>query len=160
MIIGDPNVLLTRPPKLWVGDKQSPEGFYFVKPSALNPYSQFHLSFNLGYPNAYDRANGRTGSDLMVHGNCVSMGCYAMTDRKIEEIWTLIDAAFRGGQKFFRVHAFPFKMNEKNMKKYRDHDWIDFWRNLKEGYDYFENKKIPPDITVKNKQYFMNDDKN
>ncbi len=84
-------------PKLRQGDGQAPEGFYFVTPGRMNPYSRYHLAFNLGYPNAYDRAHGRTGSALMVHGDCVSIGCYAMTDRGIEEIYTLADAALRGG---------------------------------------------------------------
>ena len=102
-------------PKLQQGDWQAPEGFYFVRPRQMNPSSRFHLSFNLGYPNAYDRAHGRTGDFLMVHGRCVSVGCYAMTDPVIDEIWTLADAAFRGGQPFFRVHIFPFRMTPENM---------------------------------------------
>src|SRR6266516_5598597 len=85
-------------PKLREGDSQSPEGFYFGGPPQLNPASRFHLSFNLGYPNAFDRANGRTGGALMVHGDCVSVGCYAMTNEWIEEIYTMTDAALRGGQ--------------------------------------------------------------
>jgi len=92
-------------PKLREGDRQSPEGFYFVTPSRMNPNSRFHLSFNLGYPNRYDQAHKRTGSALMVHGNRVSIGCFAMTDPKIEEIYCLADAALRNGQKFFRVLA-------------------------------------------------------
>jgi len=103
-------------PKLREGDNQSPEGFYFVTPERLNPASRFHLSFNLGFPNRYDRAHGRTGSYLMVHGDCVSIGCYAITDEKIEEIFALTDAAFRNGQRFFRVHVFPFRMTEEKIK--------------------------------------------
>nr|BAM62589.1 carbohydrate degrading protein [uncultured microorganism] len=140
-------------PKIKVGDLQSPEGFYFVKPRQLNPSSQFHLSFNLGYPNAYDRAHGRTGSALMVHGNCVSIGCYAMTDNKIEEIYTLVDASFRNGQSFFRAHVFPFRMTEENMIKHKSSKWYSFWDNLKEGYDIFERDKRPPNVTVNNKRY-------
>ncbi|TNF43214.1 MAG: hypothetical protein EP216_04205, partial [Epsilonproteobacteria bacterium] len=74
-------------PKLQEGDRQAPEGFYKVKKHHLNPNSKYHLSFNLGFPNEYDLAHERTGSYLMVHGNCVSDGCYAMTDEKIEEIY-------------------------------------------------------------------------
>lgn len=140
-------------PKIRVGDLQSPEGFYFVKPRQLNPSSRFHLSFNIGYPNAYDRAYGRTGSALMVHGNCVSIGCYAMTDKKIEEIYTIADEALRNGQPFFRVHIFPFRMTDRNMKKHEGSKWYDFWKNLKEGYDMFEAEKKPPNVTVKNKRY-------
>ena len=119
----------------------------------MNPNSRFHLSFNLGYPNAYDRAHGRTGSALMVHGANVSIGCFAMTDPKIEEIYALCDAALRNGQAFFRVHSFPFRMTQPNMDKHRDSRWFDFWNNLKTGYDWFEKNGNPPDDSVKDKRY-------
>lgn len=144
-------------PKLREGYHQSPEGFYFVTPERLNPVSQFHLSFNLGFPNQYDRAHRRTSSYLMVHGNCVSVGCYAMTDEKIEEIFTLANAAFRNGQKFFRVHVFPFRMTEETMEAARESKWYAFWRNLKEGFDSFERTRRPPDAIVHNKRYVFRD---
>lgn len=140
-------------PKEKQGDGQAPEGFYWVGPRQMNPYSQFHLSFDLGYPNAYDRAYRRTGSALMVHGNCVSIGCYAMTDAGIEEIYTLADAALRGGQPFFRVHAFPFRMSGQNLERHAGSTWLDFWRNLAEGYARFEADGRPPDAGVREKRY-------
>ncbi len=141
-------------PKVKRGDGKAPEGFYFVRPASLNPVSNFHLSFNLGYPNSYDRYHGRTGSALMVHGSCVSIGCYAMTDSGIEEIYTLVDAALRNGQPFFRVHIFPFKMNAKSMEKHKENKWYEFWSNLKEGYDFFENNnKLPPNVKVLSGKY-------
>ena len=140
-------------PKLREGDWQSPEGFYFVKPGQLNPRSRFHLSFNLGYPNAYDRHHGRTGSALMVHGDCVSIGCYAMTDPVIEEIYTVMVAAFEQGQPFVRVHVFPFRMNAHNMQAHADHRWIEFWRNLKVGHDYFIDHGRPPNVEVTGGRY-------
>ncbi|MCB1214543.1 MAG: murein L,D-transpeptidase [Deltaproteobacteria bacterium] len=148
-------------PKTKKGDGQAPEGFYFVGPQQLNPNSQFHLSFNLGYPNAYDRAYVRTGSALMVHGNCVSIGCYAMTDEKIEEIYTISQAALKKGQDFFRVHIFPFKMTQENLKRHQASPWYNFWTNLKEGYDFFEkDKKSPPEVKVKNKKYVFEKENN
>ncbi len=140
-------------PKLHEGDCQAPEGFYFVPPSRMNPNSRFHLSFNLGYPNKYDRALGRTGSALMVHGNKVSIGCFAMTDSKVEEIYALTDVALRNGQKFFRVHVFPFRMTERRMKEAQSDQWYSFWKNLKEGYDFFEKTRIPPNVLVKDRKY-------
>jgi len=140
-------------PKQKEGDRQSPEGFYYVTKSRLNPNSRFHLSFNLGYPNRYDRAHGRTGSFLMVHGNCVSIGCYAMTDSKIEEIYELVEQALTQGQKIVRVHAFPFRMTVENMQRHYEDKWYYFWENLKEGYDWFEGYKIPPNVKVKQKIY-------
>jgi len=142
-------------PKMRLDDCQSPEGFYYVKPDQLNPSSQFHLAFNLGYPNSYDQAHGRTGSALMVHGDCVSIGCYAITDERIEEVYTLADAAFRGGQPFIRVHIFPFRMTKKNMDQHKRSKWYGFWKNLKQGYDIFENEKKPPNVRVRNKKYIF-----
>ncbi|MES2982214.1 MAG: murein L,D-transpeptidase family protein [Verrucomicrobiota bacterium] len=140
-------------PKLEEGDSQVPEGFYFSSQQSMKPDSDFHLAFNIGYPNAYDRAHGRTGSFIMVHGSNVSIGCLAMTDAKIEEIYTLCQAALDKGQPFFRVHVFPFRMTEERMKQAANDPWFDFWKNLKTGYDLFEKNRIPPSTGVKNKQY-------
>ena len=140
-------------PKLKLGDKQSPEGFYFVNTGRLNPWSRFHLSFNLGYPNKYDRYHGRTGSALMVHGNCVSIGCYAMTDAYINEIYALAVAALKAGQPFFRVHSFPFKLESELLSKYSSNPWHPFWSNLKEGYDYFNKYRRPPNVEVADGKY-------
>ncbi len=140
-------------PKLLEGDNQVPEGFYSVGPKAMKPDSRYHLAFNLGYPNAYDRSQGRTGSLIMVHGNQVSAGCLAMTDAKIEEIYTLCHAAHAGGQGFFRAHVFPFRMTAGRMKQTAGSKWEDFWKNLQEGYDWFETQRIPPDATVQGGRY-------
>ena len=140
-------------PKLQEGDRQSPEGFYFVGKSSLNPNSSYHLSFNLGFPNAYDRAQGRTGSYLMVHGDCVSIGCYAMTDPAIEEIYVIAEAALQAGQPFFRVHAFPFRMTPDRLAREKSNPWHAFWTNMKAGNDAFERDLIPPDILVTNGRY-------
>jgi len=140
-------------PKLREGDNQSPEGFYFVNGARLNPWSRFHLAFNLGYPNQYDRWHRRTGSALMVHGNCVSIGCYAMTDANINEIYALANAALLQGQPFFRVHVFPFKLTDKKLAAHQAHRWHGFWQNLKLGYDYFERHKQPPNVTVSAGRY-------
>ena len=142
-------------PKLKEGDRQAPEGFYYVPPSRMNPNSQFHLSFDLGFPNEYDTYHGRMGTFLMVHGNCVSAGCYAMTDIRMEEIYTLVAAALGDGQKYFRVHAFPFRMTDSRMNQEfkKKGKWLEFWGNLKEGYDYFEMMKLPPNTSVKDGKY-------
>jgi murein L,D-transpeptidase YafK len=140
-------------PKVSQGDLQAPEGFYYVAPGAMNPQSNFHLSFNIGYPNKFDRAHGRDGTFIMVHGNRVSIGCFAMTDKKIEEIYTLCDAAHASGQKFFRVHSFPFRMTEARMKAAVLEGWWSFWKNLKQGYDAFEESRVPPNVTVEGKRY-------
>lgn len=140
-------------PKLKEGDRQAPEGFYFVKQSQMNPQSRFHLSFNLGYPNKYDRAHHRTGSALMVHGNRVSIGCFAMTDPGIEDIYTLCAKALKNGQPYFRVHSFPFRLSKERLDQEKSNPNHAFWTNLKEGYDWFETNKTPPNITVKDKTY-------
>jgi murein L,D-transpeptidase YafK len=135
-------------PKTAEGDGQVPEGFYFVPPVAMNPASQYHLSFNIGYPNEYDRALQRTGSAIMVHGNCVSIGCLAMTDVKIEEIYTLCTAAHEGGQPYFRIHLFPFRMTPARLEAAAGTANDEFWQNLKQGYDSFEQNRVPPEVTV------------
>ncbi len=144
-------------PKLKEGDRKSPEGFYYVLPSWMNPWSRFRLAYNIGYPNRYDRMLDRTGSNLMVHGKCVSSGCFAMRNG-IDEIYILADAALRNGQRFYRVHIFPFEMTEKNMNRYRKNEWIEFWRNLKEGHDLFQVFRRPPNVEVdlENKKYIFN----
>ncbi len=146
-------------PKLAEGDLQAPEGFYFVGRSRMNPASSYHLSFDLGYPNTYDRAHGRTGSYLMVHGSVVSVGCFAMTDHGIEEIYTLADAALSGGQKYFRVHVFPFRMTARAMAEAGGHEWFAFWENLREGYDHFERQGIPPDVSVSGLRYAFTEER-
>jgi murein L,D-transpeptidase YafK len=140
-------------PKTQQGDNQAPEGFYFVRPGSLNPWSTYHLSFNLGYPNAYERSKGYTGGALMVHGKCVSIGCYAMTDPYINEIYAMVHAAFKNGQPFFRVHAFPFRMDGEILRSYRDDPWYPFWQNLKQGYDHFNEHRIPPNVTARRGLY-------
>jgi murein L,D-transpeptidase YafK len=142
-------------PKTKRGDHQAPEGFYAVRPDSLNPWSKYHLSFNLGYPNEYDRQQGYTGDALMVHGKCVSIGCYAMGDKYIAEIYTLAVAAFKSGQPFFRVHVFPFVLDDETLGEFKDHKWYSFWKGLQPGYAYFNQHKIPPNIIVKNKRYYI-----
>lgn len=144
-------------PKLKEGDLQSPEGFYAVSKRQLNPNSQFHKSFNIGFPNRYDRSHGRTGSYLMVHGGCVSIGCYAMTNDGIDEIYGLGKDALLRGQKRFPVHIFPFRMTEQNLALRQASEWIDFWRNLKEGYDLFEQTRRVPAVKVSKRRYVFGD---
>jgi murein L,D-transpeptidase YafK len=131
-------------PKIREGDRQAPEGFYAIKETSLNPYSRNHLAFDLGFPNAYDRAHGRTGTFLMVHGNCRSIGCYAMTNDGIDEIYRLVEEALKAGQPSVPVHAFPFRMTDANMRKRRADRWNVYWANLKEGWDHFEVNRQPP----------------
>ncbi len=143
-------------PKIRQGDKQAPEGFYTVNRHQMNPNSSFHLSFDLGYPNAYDRAHGRTGNFLMVHGKCRSAGCYAMTDALMEEIYALAREAFAGGQKLFHVHAFPFRLSEENMARVKGDPNYRFWRTLKEAYDYFEVTRQVPNVEICERRYYVN----
>ncbi len=143
-------------PKFIEGDRQSPEGFYIVRPAQMNPNSNYHLAFNIGYPNAYDRAHGRTGSNLMVHGACSSSGCFSMNDAQMTEIYALARDSFRGGQTEFQVQSFPFRMTAANMARYRNDPNYEFWKNLKEGYDHFEITKTPPKVDVCEKRYVFN----
>jgi len=140
-------------PKLKEGDGQSPEGIYTVRKNQLNPNSRWYRSFNLGYPNLYDRGFKRTGSFLMVHGGCSSIGCYAMTNGVMKEIWEIVTATYAKGHKSFTVHAFPFRMSERNMKLYSQQEWEPLWSDLKIAYDLFNENHIPPKVGVCKRRY-------
>jgi murein L,D-transpeptidase YafK len=140
-------------PKVREGDRQAPEGFYSISPAQMNPQSAYYLSFNTGFPNAFDRSLGRTGSELMVHGDCSSRGCYAMTDEQIAEIYSLGRESFFGGQRAFQFQAYPFKMTPVNMAKHRNNPNMPFWRMIKEGYDHFEITKQEPKVDFCEKKY-------
>jgi murein L,D-transpeptidase YafK len=144
-------------PKLAEGDRQAPEGFYAVTKDELNPNSRWHRSFSLGFPNEFDRAQGRTGSFIMVHGGCQSIGCFAMTNNVVDEIWRLVTAALDQGQPAFNVQVFPFRMTEKNLAARKADKWSGFWEDLKKGYDSFERTKLPPLVSVCNGRYVIAD---
>lgn len=143
-------------PKLKEGDHQSPEGFYQVSKKQLNPFSRHHLAFNIGFPNSYDKSLGRTGSYLMVHGGCSSIGCYAITDAYVDEIYSLMEAALNNGQKSVPIHIFPFRMYNKRLDQETKSQWIEFWRELKQGHDLFEVANVPPKVSQCNGHYRFN----
>jgi murein L,D-transpeptidase YafK len=140
-------------PKVREGDRQAPEGFYSISPAQMNPQSAYYLSFNTGYPNAFDRALGRSGSQLMVHGDCSSRGCYAMTDEQIAEIYSLGRESFFGGQRAFQLQAYPFRMTPVNMAKHRNNPNMPFWKMIKQGYDHFEVTRQEPKVDFCEKKY-------
>ncbi|BAU93545.1 hypothetical protein MPPM_4940 [Methylorubrum populi] len=140
-------------PKTKTGDRQTPEGFYTVAKSQMNPNSRYYLSFDVGYPNAYDRAHGSTGSAVMVHGVCSSMGCFAMTDAVAGELFSIAREAFSGGQRAFQFQSFPFRMTAANMARHRTDPNIAFWRQLKEGSDRFEATGEEPVVSVSGGRY-------
>ena len=142
-------------PKLREGDKQAPEGFYTIGAKQLNPNSNWHRAFNLGYPNAHDSALGRTGSFVMIHGGCSSVGCYAMTDAVVDELWQLVTASLAAGQPRFQLQVFPFRMTEANLEARADHAILPFWRDLKAGHDAFDATLLPPRIQVCNGRYVV-----
>ncbi len=140
-------------PKTREGDRQVPEGFYTITPGQMNPHSNYYLSFNVGYPNAYDRAYGRTGGTIMVHGACSSAGCYSMTDQQIAEIYAIAREAFNGGQREIQMQSYPFKMTAENLAKHRLDPNIAFWKELKNGSDHFEVTQAEPSVLVCGKHY-------
>jgi murein L,D-transpeptidase YafK len=140
-------------PKLKDGDRQAPEGFYSIAPGQMNPDSDYYLAINIGFPNAYDRANGRTGAFLMIHGDCSSRGCYAMTDDEMGEIYALARDAFDGGQKAFQIQAYPFRMTAANLAYHRNNPNMPFWRMIKQGNDIFEISHLQPKVGVCARHY-------
>ena len=143
-------------PKRREGDRQVPEGFYSVSPGLMNPNSGYYLAFNIGYPNAYDRAHGYTGGLIMVHGDCSSAGCFAMTNEQIAEIYAIAREAFAGGQRNIQVQSMPFRMTPENLARYRLDPNMKFWNEIKEGYDQFEVTKREPQVAFCGRRYVFN----
>lgn len=144
-------------PKLKEGDGQSPEGFYEVTAKQLNPNSRYHLAMNIGFPNAFDQSLSRTGSALMIHGSCVSIGCFAMTDAGIEDIYALVEQALLNSQKSIPVHIFPFHMTAEKLRAHASHPSIGFWENLADGYVRFQATKRPSKIMACDGRYYFDD---
>jgi murein L,D-transpeptidase YafK len=142
--------------KLMQGDHQAPEGFYDITPDQMNPNSSEYLAFNTGFPNAFDRSLGRTGSFLMVHGGCRSVGCYAMTDYAMDEIYGLVDEAFKGGQEKVQLQAFPFRMTAQHLASHAGDPNLPFWEMLKAGSDAFLATEQPPRVAVCDRRYVFN----
>jgi murein L,D-transpeptidase YafK len=142
-------------PKLREGDGQSPEGFYVVTANQLNPNSRYHLAMNIGFPNAFDQSLSRTGSALMIHGSCVSIGCYAMTDAGVEDIYVMVEKALSATQKSVPVHIFPFRMTSENLAAHISHPWAVFWKNLAEGDAQFQRTKIAAQVWACGGRYYF-----
>ena len=142
-------------PKISEGDKQSPEGVYTVSLKQLHMIGRHPRSLNLGFPNALDRQFQRTGSYILIHGGCGSVGCFAMTNPVIEEIFSLTQAALKNGQETVHVHAFPFRLTEDKLQAYALNEWYDFWRNLKDVYDSFDRTKRLPKVSVCEGRYWV-----
>ena len=143
-------------PKVIEGDRQSPEGFYDITPALMNKNSSYYLAFNTGFPNKFDAAYGRTGANLMVHGDCSSAGCYAMTDSEIGDIFSLMRESFAGGNRVVQLELFPFRMTPDNLAKQNGNTNMAFWRNIKAGYDSFELTRKPPTWDVCDRKYVFN----
>src|SRR4029079_4357991 len=140
-------------PKVQESDRQPPEGFYTVTPELMNPNSNYYLAINVGYPNSFDKANNRDGSLLMIHGDCWSSGCYAMTDEQISEVYSLTRDSFLGGRPSFQVQAYPFRMTPTNLARHRNNPNLAFWKMLKIGNDHFEATHLEPKVDVCNRVY-------
>jgi murein L,D-transpeptidase YafK len=143
-------------PKTKEGDRQVPEGFYAITPSQMNPNSNYYLSFNVGYPNAFDKAHGYTGGLIMVHGDCSSAGCFSMTDEQIAEIYAIARESFAGGQKAIQLQSMPFRMTADNLAKHRLDPNMKFWKDIKVGNDHFEVTKQEVAVGVCNRRYVFN----
>lgn len=138
-------------PKRKEGDKQVPEGFYHI--DRFNPKSRFYLSLGLNYPNASDRVladQKHPGSDVFIHGKCKSIGCLAIKDEPIKELYLIAEQAEKFGHSKIQVHIFPTRLTMQNMSKLAEErpGLEEFWRNLRPGYEFFEKTKRLPRINV------------
>ena len=140
-------------PKLHESDSQAPEGFYTITPELMNPNSNFYLAINMGFPNSFDKANDRDGSFLMIHGDCSSSGCYAMTDEQMGEIYSLARNSLLGRRPSFQVQAYPFRLTPANLARHRTNPNLAFWKMLKIGNDHFEATHLEPKVDVCNRRY-------
>ena len=140
-------------PKLHEGDRQAPEGFYRITPELMNPNSNYYLAINIGFPNSFDKANDRDGTFLMIHGDCWSSGCYAMTDEQMGEIYSLVRDSLVGGQPSFQIQAYPFRLTPANLARHRTNPNMDFWKMLKIGNDHFEATRLEPKVDVCDRRY-------
>jgi murein L,D-transpeptidase YafK len=139
-------------PKFYEGDRQAPEGFYTITPELMNPNSNYYLAINMGFPNGFDKANNRGGSFLMIHGDCSSRGCYAMTDEQISEIYGLARDALLA-RPTFQVQAYPFRLTPANLARHRTNPNLAFWKMLKVGNDHFEATHLEPKVEVCDRHY-------
>ena len=139
--------------KVHAGDRQAPEGFYTITPELINPSSNYYLAINTGFPNTFDKANDRDGAFLMIHGDCSSRGCYAMTDDQIGEIYSLARDSLLGSQQSFQIQAYPFRMTPANLAHHRTNPHMAFWKMLKVGNDHFEATHLEPKVEVCNRRY-------
>jgi len=141
-------------PKQKEGDKQAPEGFYTITmEQSIHKGTRWPKSLNVGYPNAFDKVNLRSGSYILIHGGCASIGCFAMTNKVSQEVYKLATDALDAGQPHIPIHVFPFRMTEANLAKYDAPQWRSFWANLKEGHDLFERTHRPPRVSVCGPRY-------
>lgn len=137
-------------PKRKEGDLQVPEGFYHI--DRMNPNSSYHLSMGLNYPNASDKIRGdqdQPGSDIFIHGDCVTVGCLPMTDSKIEELYMMVTQAQKNGQQEVPVHIFPGRLTSpafQNQLTTSPHQR--FWQELSPIYQYFEQYKKLPKVKI------------
>ncbi len=131
-------------PKLLEGDRQAPEGLYYIRASDMIVNLRWHRAMDLNFPNAYDLANGRTGSGILIHGKCSSIGCFALTDGMVEELYEAVEAALNAGQARVPVLSLPFPMTGDNIAAHAGVEWLPFWRELKRAHDLFERDRLPP----------------
>ncbi len=140
-------------PKLHEGDRQSPEGVYFITGGDLIVNARWHRAMNVGFPNTHDQALGLTGSGILIHGKCRSVGCFALTDGVVEDVYEIVEAALEAGQPRIPVHIFPFELTRERLAAVTDGAWSDFWQQLKRGYDLFMRDRLPPRTFVCNGRY-------
>ncbi len=148
----------TMGPKRMNGDFQVPEGFYFI--NEFNPNSSYHLSLGINYPNLSDlylSDSIKPGNEIYIHGKCVTQGCIPIQDDKIEELYVLAAHAHAQGQDFIPVHIFPIRFHSEKSNVFfkkstkQDPDYLRYANRLKEVYQYFEDSKRLPVITINTK---------
>lgn len=148
-------------PKRKQGDYQVPEGFYEI--ATFNPNSSYHLAMKINYPNQSDKLKktaADAGGDIMIHGNCVTIGCIPLQNDPVEEVYVLATEA-KNKNNAINIAIYPCRFNEKNkqlLTKNYSEEKNKFWETLKKPYSYFDKNNTLPKITIsKTGDYIFNE---
>ncbi len=144
-------------PKMYEGDRQSPEGLYHITAEDLIVNPRWHRAMNINYPNRFDVINGRGGSGILIHGKCGSVGCFAIQDNNVEEVYDAVRAALHSGQVSIPVLALPFSFAAYAPAVEDTLKLNEFWTDLRRADLLFNRDRVPPTAWVCDGRYYFAD---
>ncbi len=144
-------------PKFYEGDRQSPEGLYRITTSDLIVNRRWDRAMNINYPNSFDNLNSRGGSGILIHGGCGSIGCFAIQNENVEDVFGAVRAALKGGQAYVPVLTLPFRFTALAPEKEDTLHMSEFWADLRRADLLFERDKVPPAAWICDGRYYFAD---